>query len=114
MKQEPTDHTISVRVSPELLSQIQARVAEVAKARAGGHDAEYAKKYPATISGLMRKALETYFEIGDDPRDYILANCPDVVTDEVRAVLASAVFDNKTRDILERLAKREPTEKDFG
>src|SRR5690348_4621959 len=117
MKTPGKDHSVSVRVSPELLSKLQARVAEVAEFRAkhpnvDASDAERRRAYAATISGMIRKAVETYFAISDDPRAFVLSNFSDVIADEIRAVLATAVHDAKARDLLKRLA--EPSESDFG
>jgi hypothetical protein len=112
------DQTISVRVSLDLLHKIEAAVARVAAARAeskaSAHDQEYNEKYPATVSGLTRKALELFFEFFEDEREFVLKHAPHVVEDEVRAVLAHSVIDNKARNFLQQLADRKGDEINFG
>jgi len=120
MDQSLADRTISVRVPWELLRKIDELVARVAESRERARDRSWLskkdydsrQKYPATVSGLTRKALEDFFQSRENPRDYVLDNFFDVVMDEVRGLLAAAVHDKEARDTLKRLAdKQEP---DFG
>lgn len=75
-------------------------------------DAEIYAKYPATISGLTRKALENFFAMEADRREFALDHFLEEIRTEAETILARAVHDDKMRDVLKRLAK--PTEPDFG
>jgi hypothetical protein len=111
----------------ELLHKIEARVARVVAGRATSmvrdpetgkecprhpRDSEIYSKYPATVSGLTRRALKNVFEFEEDPREFIFEHALEVLIDEVRGWLAAAVYDNKSRGVIKRIVdKQEP---DFG